>query len=124
MSLANDTTTLVIEGRRVVVQIAVDEHGTCWADFVLAESLSAFSAKNRTGDSPWFELAGWLAPRAALLAIWHAVIALSAGRPVGIEASSDKRAAVYCRMLQRNGIEHTAIRLDADDTMIMIGFKK
>ncbi len=110
---------VMIEGRRVVVQIALCE-GIAWADFVLADRLREYLEADRQGDSPWFDVVGWADMKSALTTVWKTVIELAQGSPIGIEASDDRRARVYTRILRRCGFNVETINRDVDDTVLIV----
>lgn len=112
-------TIILVEGRKVVIQATFSE-GFWWADFALAESLAAFVSCDREGESPWFEMANWSAPRAALAAIWKTLRTLTDSEPLAFEASDDARASVYLRLLKRCGVLAVAQIRGVDDTVVFI----
>lgn len=113
-------TMVTVEGRDVLVQAALSD-GVWWVDFVLADSLRVFLDSDRAGPSPWFEMVRWRSPRAALLAVWSAVqTILPDGAHCAFEASDDRRASVYSRLLSGAGIPHEVVVRDIDDTVIFV----
>ena len=74
------------------------------ADFCLKESLVRFVENDRTGESPWEELAGFRRPQEALRRIGSEVIALAGGLPCWLEGADDRRQRVYAKMLARAGV--------------------